>query len=124
MLLHERVHQILTPRLYVLRQFRVESRAGSYVRSSLRRYIEEALAETAAQLGVHGFRQFFTGILFPVRNGYVFLWRSGGNPAIFPDFRGSGVIPEAMALLWSGIAAGVSYRAWFIGAPPAGAGDH
>lgn len=122
-LLHERVHQFLTPKIYFLRQFRVEAAQASYMRSSLRRYLEEALAETAAQLGVHGFRQFFTGVRFPVRNGYVFLWRGGADPRhLRPGGReqlgGHGVIPEAMALLWSGMVAGISYSAWFVPAPP------
>ena len=51
---HERSHQILTPRLYVLRRMRMQSRMNSYFRSSLSRYPEEALAETAAQMQVHG----------------------------------------------------------------------
>lgn len=53
-LLHERIHQILTPRLYPLRQIRVQNRMNSYVKSSLSRYLEEALAETAARMQVHG----------------------------------------------------------------------
>ena len=78
-LLHERVHQFLAPKLYVLRHYRVGNRAGSYVRSSLWRYIEEALAETIGQLGANGFREAFGGIRFPVKNGYMYLTRGGGQ---------------------------------------------
>jgi len=34
-LLHERVHQFLAPKLYLLREYRINNRASSYVRSSL-----------------------------------------------------------------------------------------
>ena len=47
-LLHERVHQFLAPKLYRMRDFRVENRMNSYFNSSLWRYVEEALAETIA----------------------------------------------------------------------------
>jgi hypothetical protein len=115
-LLHERVHQALTPKLYVLRNFRVENRAASYVNSSLRRYLEEALAETVAQVGVNGMRQFFTGINFPVKNGYVFLMKAGDAGG---DFRGAGVLPETVALLVSGlIVHGVGFSVWFSTQPP------
>jgi len=72
--LHEAVHRALTPKLDILRSFRVEARAASYVRSSLRKYLEEALAESFAQVAVHGLRGLLTGIAFPVRNGYVTLF--------------------------------------------------
>lgn len=54
--LHESVHRALTPKLYLLREFRVQNRASSYTRSALRQFLEEALAETVAQVGVYGFR--------------------------------------------------------------------
>lgn len=102
-LLHERIHQFLTPRLYLLRNFRIENRTTSYFRSSLSRYLEEALAETVAQVGVNGVRSFFVGIRFPVQSGYVYLTSGGGfNPLM----SGSGIIPEGAALLASGMMAG------------------
>jgi hypothetical protein len=40
----------------------------------LRRCLEEALAESFAQVAVHGLRGLLTGIALPVRNGYVALF--------------------------------------------------
>lgn len=116
-LLHEKVHQFLTPKLYVLRNYRASNRAGSYMRSSLWRYIEEALAETVAQVGMNGFRQFFTGIRFPVQNGYMYLTKGGGYS---PHFGGSGAVREGAALLHVGVVAGIPFELRFEpGAPPA-----
>jgi hypothetical protein len=42
-----------------------------YVRSAFLRYLEEAIAETVAQLWVNGFSGFLEGVKFPVANGYV-----------------------------------------------------
>ena len=74
--LHENVHRVLTPKLYVLREFRIQNRTSSYTRSTLSKYLEEALAETIAQVGVNGFREVFKGISFPIREKYVTLVRS------------------------------------------------
>jgi hypothetical protein len=68
---HELVHQFLTPRLGVLRTFRVRLSMAGYKRSALLLYLEEALAETVAQLRVNGFAGVLTGIRFPVANGYL-----------------------------------------------------
>lgn len=108
-LLHEMVHQFLAPKLYPLRNFRVENRAGSYFRSSLWRYIEEAMAETVGQLGVNGIRSFFVGIRFPVKNGYVYLTRGGGFDALMT---GAGIVPEGAALIASGTLAGLAMNLW------------
>jgi hypothetical protein len=109
-LLHEQVHQFLTPKLYFLRNYRVSNMSQSYVRSSLWRYIEEALAETIAQVGVNGFKNFFQGIKFPLGNGYAHLTRGGGyNPA----FGGSGVLVEAAGLLYQGVVSGISFHLYF-----------
>lgn len=109
-LLHEKVHQFLTPKLRVLRHYRVSNRAASYVRSSLWRYIEEALAETVAQVGVQGFTKLFEGIRFPVQNGYMFLLRGGGR---VPAYGGAGALPEGAALLWTGLVAGIAFELRF-----------
>jgi hypothetical protein len=115
--LHERVHQFLVPKVYVLRSYRVGNRAGSYVRSSLWRYIEEALAETIAQVGVQGLHQAFRGLRFPVANGYMYLTRTGGYN---PLFGGRGLLREAGALLYTGTVSGVVFELRFEnGAPPA-----
>lgn len=68
---HELVHQFLTPRFGVLRTFRVQLRMSSYLRSALLQYLEEAIAETVAQLRVNGLGGLLTGVKFPVANGYV-----------------------------------------------------
>jgi hypothetical protein len=108
-LLHEKVHQFLMPKLYVLRDYRVSNRASSYMRSSLWRYIEEALAETIAQVGVNGFNQLFTGLRFPLQSGYMFLTRGGGYSR---SFKGSGAIPEGAALVYNGMVAGIAIEIW------------
>lgn len=108
-LLHERVHQFLAPKLYPLRSFRVENRAGSYFRSSLWRYLEEALAETVGQVGASGIRSFFVGIRFPVKNGYVYLMRGGGYNALMT---GGGIVPEGAALIATGSIAGSAMKLW------------
>lgn len=89
--LHESVHRALTPRLNILRNLRVDWRAASYSRSSLYRYLEEAMAESFAQVSVNGVRDLFTGIVFPVRGGYVMLFNKQVN-------RGYGVVPEITGL--------------------------
>lgn len=117
-LLHEKVHRFLTPKLYLLRNFRVQQRMDSYFKSSLSRYLEEALCETVAQVGVLGMRNFFTGIRFPVSNGYVHLvWRGGYSPAM----QGKGVLTEGAGLIAAGLLAhGLLFDAWFSPfAPPA-----
>jgi hypothetical protein len=107
---HERVHQALAPKLYLLRNFRIDNRLGSYFHSSLWRFLEEALAQA------YGSRQFFAGVRFPVKTGYVLLRKGGGYS---PDMKGKGVLPEAMSLLYVGILGGVSYQLWFSPTRPA-----
>lgn len=70
---HEQVHSFLSPRLNFLRNFRANVGMAAYQRSALLQYIEEALAETYAQLRVHGIRNLPNGIRFPIREGYVTL---------------------------------------------------
>jgi len=67
--IHEQVHSFLTPKLQFLREFRVELGANSYKKSYILRYLEEAIAETVAQVKVN--KNFITGIKFPVKKGYV-----------------------------------------------------
>lgn len=66
---HELVHQALTPRFGPLRAFRVQLGMVGYLRSALLQYIEEALAETVAQVRVNG--AVIEGLRFPVANGYM-----------------------------------------------------
>ena len=74
-LAHEQVHSFLSPRLTLLRNFRADLGMAAYERSAFLKYLEEALAETYAQLRVHGVRGLPTGIRFPITNGYVTLSR-------------------------------------------------
>ncbi len=96
--IHEKVHQILTPKIDILRTFRIEGRAASYNKSSLSKYLEEAIAETVAQVGVSGFKSAFAGLTFPVKNGYVTVLRKAGD--LKP------VLPEATGLIVGGFLVG------------------
>jgi hypothetical protein len=69
---HESVHSFLSPKaMNRLREFRANLSMAAYEKSELFRYIEEALAETYAQVKVNGLRALPEGLKFPVRNGYV-----------------------------------------------------
>lgn len=70
---HEKIHQFLSPKFNLLREFRADVRMTLYQKSSFMRYLEEAMAETYAQLRVNGIRGLPDGIRFPVTNGYVEL---------------------------------------------------
>ena len=109
-LAHERIHQILTPKLYILRNFRVQSRTNSYFRSSLSRYLEEALAETFAQVKVNGASNLLEGLRFPVTEGYVTLTKGGGFSA---SMGGRGVLTEGGSLIGIATAAGATFQIWF-----------
>jgi hypothetical protein len=68
---HELVHSILSPKLRFLRNFRADLAMAAYEKSAFLKYLEEALAETYAQVRVRGLRGLPTGISFPITNGYV-----------------------------------------------------
>jgi hypothetical protein len=70
---HEKVHSFLSPKLMRFRDFRADLGMAGYNKSSLLRYLEEALAESYAQLRVNGIKGLPTGIRFPIANGYVTL---------------------------------------------------
>ena len=74
--LHEAIHRLLTPKLYFLREFRVQNRTASYVRSAFSKYLEEAFAETYAQIRMAGLGEAIVGITFPVKQEYVTLLTS------------------------------------------------
>jgi hypothetical protein len=78
-LYHEWVHSVLSPRFGPLRRLRASVRATGYWRSSLLRYIEEALAESYAQLRVEGARKLIVGIRFPIENGYITVSELAGE---------------------------------------------
>ncbi len=108
--IHESVHRALTPKLSILRNFRVAGRAASYTRSSLAVYLEEALAETAAQVGVNGVRAAFRGVSFPVKFGYVTLLRE----TMIRGQRVRPFLPELGGLTAGGfIYGGVAYEIWW-----------
>jgi uncharacterized membrane protein len=110
-LLHEKVHQFFSVRLNQLKTVRVENRAGSYFKSSLYRYFEEASAEAIGQLGGAGFLTMFKGIRFPIKSGYVYFLRAGGYS---PAMAGAGLLPEAAALIGAGSAPGFAFELWFV----------
>lgn len=74
--LHESIHRLLTPKFYILREFRVQNRTASYVRSALAKYLEEAFAETYAQVKMGGIGESIVGITFPLKQEYVTLLAS------------------------------------------------
>ena len=92
---HELFHQFLTPKLYPLRDFRIANRVASYRYSSLRRFLEEALAEGYGQLRGSGIRDAVGALRFPIQRNYVYLLRRGGFD---PDMMGLGVVPELVGL--------------------------
>lgn len=106
---HERVHQLLAPKFYPLRRFRIENRFRSYFETSLWRYCEEALAETTAKVGVDGLEQGFEGIRFPMQQNYVYILKGGGYSA---KMKGRGVLPEGAALVANGIVQGIGIQIW------------
>lgn len=46
---------------------------SGYMRSAILQYLEEALAESVAQLAAHGVVGLLRGIRFPIANGYITL---------------------------------------------------
>ena len=72
-LYHEQVHSLLSPKLMALREQRADFGMAGYQNSALLRYLEEALAETYAQLRVNGIKGLPAGVRFPIANGYVSL---------------------------------------------------
>ena len=101
-LAHERFHQIMAPKVYLLRRFRVENRFGSIYDSSLIRYFEEFFAETFGlfKSDAKSFANFWNGLKFPVEYGYVYVVKSGGYST---RFGGKGLVPEGAALVGKGM---------------------
>jgi hypothetical protein len=71
--IHELVHSFLRPRLRLFRTFRARLNSSAYSRSAILKYLEEALAESVAQLAVHGPVGLLDGIRFPIANGDLSL---------------------------------------------------
>ncbi|MDM0109639.1 hypothetical protein QTH97_32290 [Variovorax sp. J22R24] len=70
---HEEVHSFFSPKFRPLRNLRASIRMNGYQRSALLQYVEEALAETRAQMKVNGLKGIPEGVRFPIANGYVTL---------------------------------------------------
>lgn len=69
---HESVHSFLSPKaMNRFREFRANLSMAAYQKSEMFRFLEEALAETFAQVKVNGLRALPEGLSFPFRNGYV-----------------------------------------------------
>lgn len=117
LLFHERVHQILTPKLYLLRNVRVEMRVGGYTGSSLYRFLEEWLAYAVGHGRVKEWQAMFASIAFPVQRGYVYWVREGSNPAL-AVWGGRGIIPEGAGLIATGLVLGERMQLWFRPGPP------
>lgn len=81
-LFHEQVHSWLSPKFMLMRDIRAKFGIGAYKLSHLIRYTEEAMAETHAQLRTHGFSGVIDGLLYPVNEGYVKVWRVVTEAAI------------------------------------------
>ena len=98
---HEEVHSLLSPKFTFLRSFRAGLGMSAYNKSKFLKYLEEALAETYAQLRVNGIRGTLTGVAFPVKEGYVVL---------------SDVIQEVAkgSLIGTVVVGGVTYSAYLI----------
>jgi len=107
---HESVHQLLTPKFYFLRNFRVRARYNGYNKSSLWRYIEEAFAQSYAVVRSKGFTHLFEGIRFPVKEGYVYLVRARDAGL---QWGGQGLITEGLGLLATGTIAEMALQLWY-----------
>lgn len=70
---HELVHSFFSPKFKLLQNFRADLRMSAYEHSSFMRYIEEAMAETYAQIKVNGVGAIPSGLWFPMDRGYVIL---------------------------------------------------
>ena len=72
-LYHEQVHSFLSPKLKLFRELRADLGMTAYQKSYFLKYLEEALAESYAQMRVNGLKGLPAGIRFPIANGYVTL---------------------------------------------------
>jgi hypothetical protein len=68
---HEAVHSALSPKFALLREFRANLMESAYNKSALLRYIEEAIAETTAQMRVNGIAASFSGLQSPSVEPYT-----------------------------------------------------
>ena len=80
-LYHELVHSVLSPKLYLFRDFRATLSQNGYAASHLLRFLEELLCETYSLLRVNGFksRNLIDGIAFPIRGQYTTISAMGSE---------------------------------------------
>jgi hypothetical protein len=78
-LYHEWVHSVLSPRFGPFRQLRAQLRMSAYTHSALLQYLEEAMAESYAQLRVRGLQNILVGIRFPIGGGYITISQMVGE---------------------------------------------
>jgi len=81
---HEKVHQFMTPKLYLFRNLRIYMKQSAYRKSFILRYLEEALAETIGLLRAHGMNgpNILKGLKFPIENtGYQITFSALGHEA-------------------------------------------
>lgn len=69
---HERVHQYLSPKFYLLREPLIFLKQSGYNKSYILRYIEEAFAETVALMRKNGLspKSIVDGLRFPLNDYY------------------------------------------------------
>ncbi|KOC87362.1 hypothetical protein [Winslowiella iniecta] len=69
---HEKVHQFVAPKFYLLRELRAFINISAYQKSYILRYLEEFLAETIGLLRVRGLskKYIIQGLKFPLKNEY------------------------------------------------------
>lgn len=65
---HEMVHSFFSPKMSMLRNVRARLVMSGYSRSALLKYLEEAMAETYAQVRARGIHGVITGIRFPLKD--------------------------------------------------------
>jgi hypothetical protein len=79
---HESIHSFLSPKFKLFRELRADFATAGYQKSATLRYIEEALAESYAQMRVNGIKGLPTGIKFPIKEGYVSIQALAAEGAV------------------------------------------
>jgi hypothetical protein len=114
---HEKFHSFLIAKFILLRQFRIESKYGSYYNSSLYRYLEEAVAQSYTLVKNEGVERIFEGIAFPYKNGYAYLMKGGARARRIAErgeavLKGRGFVPEFASLVGTFEVQGLAYELW------------
>lgn len=78
----EGVHRFFSPRLRLFQELRADLGMQMYRKTILLKYLEEAAAETKAELWRNGLGGLMNGLTFPVNTpGYAITWVALGNSA-------------------------------------------